>query len=220
MKTWMKDTMSKIHLELLDEKRKEVLHILKSFNGYGFLTGGTALALQINHRKSVDFDIFVSKEINNHLRKKAKDVFGSTQIHVDNGDQLTFSTPDHIEITFLWYYYKALKPTIKTSSISLSSVADILADKAHTIGRRAVWRDYVDIFYVIHEKITTLPNIVISAERKFGSDFSSVLFLQQLAYFDDFEASPVDFTNKDYSPDYIKKFLSDETEKYTLNALK
>lgn len=51
---------------------------------------------------------------------------------------------------------------------SLASVKDIAADKAHTIGRRAAWRDYVDIFCLIKEKHLTLAQIIKLAKEKVG----------------------------------------------------
>ena len=53
-----------IHKEVLSEEQLEVLDIVKHFCSEGFyLAGGTALALQIGHRKSVDFDLFKNSEI-------------------------------------------------------------------------------------------------------------------------------------------------------------
>ena len=139
--------MSKIYLDLLDENRKKIFSTLSIFKPLGYLAGGTALALQINHRISEDFDIFVNKAIDNNLRLKIKKTFGEVSFYVNTDDQISFETNNHVKITFLWYYFKPLKQFIDTDSLSLVSVDDIAADKAITIGRRAVWRDYVDIFF-------------------------------------------------------------------------
>src|SRR3989344_7052484 len=141
--------MSKIHQEFFDKDRLEVYNQLIHFQNIGYLAGGTALALQINHRISVDFDIFVSSAISNQLRLKAERVFGNLKYYVESSDQISFTTEKNINITFVWYYFPLLLPKIPTSSIQLAYISDIAADKAHTIGRRAVWRDYVDLFYII-----------------------------------------------------------------------
>lgn len=144
--------MSKIYLELLDKKRQEVFRRLSQFKKQGYLAGGTALALQVNHRKSVDFDVFIRKAVDNVLRLKIEKIFDRQDFYVDTSNQISFKLAPDIGVTFVWYYYHSLYPLVKTSSLDLASVSDIAADKAHTIGRRAVWRDYVDFFFLFKEK--------------------------------------------------------------------
>lgn len=163
----MKDTMSKIYLEILDNERLIVFNKLKAFESEGYLAGGTALALQLNHRISEDFDVFVHHEIDNKLRLKVKEIFGDITFYVNSTDQISFITQNNVKVTFLWYYFKPLFPVVKTDSLSLASVNDILLDKAHTIGRRAVWRDYVDVFYLLKNVHVYLEKTVVMAGKKF-----------------------------------------------------
>ena len=146
--------MSKIHLETLDKSRLEAFQNLSPFKKYGYLAGGTALSLQITHRKSFDFDVFVKRQIDNKLKL-------------------------------------ATNPLIKTEFLDLASVADISADKAITIGRRAVWRDYVDFFVLLKEKYYGITEIINFAKKKFKGEFNEALFLQQLTYFKDVEEAPI-----------------------------
>ena len=67
--------MSKILLDILDESRKQVFLALSHFKGKGYLGGGTALALQLGHRRSVDFDIFINTPIKDSLRREIKKNF-------------------------------------------------------------------------------------------------------------------------------------------------
>lgn len=207
--------MSKIYLDILDEPRKQVFSTLSYFKKEGYLSGGTALALQLGHRRSVDFDIFVKKPIGNSLRLKVKKYFSITGYHVDNQDQLTFTTKEAIEITYLWYYFVPVKPLVTTESISLSSISDIAADKAITLGRRAMWRDYIDIFYLLKKKILTLSQLAELAKKKFGNEFNEVLFLQQLSYFGDVKAMPIDFIDETFSDKEIVTFLTADVTKRT-----
>lgn len=55
--------MSKIYLEILDKERIKIFQKMGDFKRIGYLAGGTALALQIKHRKSFDFDIFTLKSM-------------------------------------------------------------------------------------------------------------------------------------------------------------
>lgn len=216
----MKITMSKIHLESLDKKRQEIFHQLSSFRNIGYLAGGTALTLQLNHRVSEDFDIFINKTVDNKLRLKVKEIFGEVNYYVDNSDQISFITKNGVKITFLWYYYNRLFSTVKTPIISLASVTDISADKAQTLGRRAVWRDYVDLFFLMKTKVMTLVKIISSAQKKFKGEFIETQFLEQLSYFKDLQISPVDFIKKTYSLFEIKSFLENQVKIYVKQNLK
>lgn len=212
--------MSKIFLEILDTKRRKIFDNLFQFRKYGYLAGGTALTLQINHRKSFDFDVFIKNPISNHLRLKAKKIFGQINFYVDNSDQISFKTKEGISITFVWYYYKTIRPLVKTRSLSLASYFDIAADKAHTIGRRAIWRDYVDFFFLLKRKIVNIEKIIKLAKKKFGNDFNEVLFLEQLSYFGDLKETPIQYIGGSYLASEIKSFLENQVELYVKKTLK
>lgn len=211
--------MSKIYLEVLDKNRSVVFLKLKAFQNEGYLAGGTALALQLNHRISEDFDVFINREIDNKLRLKVKGIFGDVTFYVNSADQISFVTQENIKVTFLWYYFNTLYPTIPTTSLSLASVNDIALDKAITVGRRAVWRDYVDMFYLLKNKNIDLGELIKFASKKFKGEFVSTQFLEQLRYFDDIKTVPIEFVEKKYSDDEIKSFLQQKVEEYLKKIL-
>lgn len=210
----MNNFMLKIHPELLDKNRLKIFNQLAVFENYGYLGGGTALSLQILHRKSFDFDIFVKKPISNQLRLKIKKVWQGAKFSLNTSDQLNLKTKDAVDITFVWYYFQPFFPEIKTSSISLASVFDIAADKAYTIGRRAAWRDYVDLFFLLQKKLITLDRIINLAKKKFSGEFNETLFLQQLSYFKDVTITPIEFIDKSYEVIQIQSFLEKQVEDY------
>lgn len=206
--------MSKIYPEILDKKRREIFGKLSKFKNCGYLAGGTALALQIKHRKSLDFDIFVQKAITNHLRLKAKRTFGKVNFYINTGDQISFTIKDDVSVTLVWYYHKNLTPLVKTNSISLASVLDIAADKAHTIGRRAAWRDYVDLFFLLKKGIVDLRKVINLSEKKFKGEFNEALFLDQLIYYGDLKVAAIEFFKEPHTPSEIKGFLRETVARY------
>lgn len=212
--------MSKIFLEILDIERQKVFKNLGPFKEIGYLAGGTALALQIKHRLSFDLDIFIFKAIDNKLKQKVESVFDQNKYYVDTTDQISFTTKENISITFVWYYPQPLLPLIQTPSISLASTSDIAADKAHTLGRRAIWRDYVDIYFFLKLNLLTLEQIISLAEKKFGNEFNQALFLQQLVYFKDLKTSPITFLHSSPTTFQIQTFLSKKVEAYLKKVLK
>lgn len=211
--------MSKIHLEILDKERQKTLQLLSHFKQYGYLGGGTALSLQIAHRESFDFDVFVNKPIGAMLKKKVREIFGDVAYYVNSSEQISFQTKENIHITFLWYYFDSIFPYVPTEFLSLAAIKDIAADKAHTIGRRAVWRDYVDFFFLLKQRWVTLQEIISLAKKKFKGEFNEVLFLQQLSYFKDVEVVPITYINESFSEKQIEAFLEGQVEHYIKNLL-
>ena len=156
---------------------------------------------------SEDFDVFINREIDNKLRLKVKKIFGEVIFSVNSTDQISFTTHNGVKVTFLWYYFKPLNSTVLTASLSLASIDDITSDKAQTIRRRAVWRDYVDIFYLLKNKYVDFNKTIKMAHEKFKGEFVSTQFLEQLRYFDDVKTVPIEFVKKKYTDDEIKSYL-------------
>lgn len=207
--------MSEIYLEILDPKRQSVFDKLAAFDEIGYLAGGTALALQLKHRKSYDFDIFVNKPLTRQFFHKVTSVLGSqVKPRVNTADLLLLNTENNIQVDFVHYWYKLLQPTIKTSSIQLATIEDIATDKAHTIGHRGAWRDYVDVFILLKNKRIQLKQLIKLAQQKFGSEFAPHLFLQQLTYYKDLPNYAIEFITDSYSDDEIKKFLVETVKTY------
>lgn len=206
--------MSKIHLEILDLERKQILQSLKTFKDTCYLAGGTALALQTGHRLSVDFDLFTPKPLGNILRKQIRDTFGDVRFYINSEDQISFSSKQNISITFLYYWFPLIRPKVATNSVSYASIIDIISDKAQTLGRRAVWRDYADIFYVLKHNITSLETIIVNACQKFGGEFVKEQFLEQLVYFEDVEIVKINWIKEQYAANDIKSFLEKFVQDY------
>lgn len=217
----MRGFISKISLDVLTKTEQDVFSKLSLFKTYGYLAGGTALALQLKHRRSYDFDVFVKKPIQRLLRRKVDKVFGKVDFYVDTSEQISFKTREAIAVTFFTYYFPRIAPSVRggtIDTISLASVLDIAADKAHAIGRRAVWRDYVDLFIVLRKGVA-LGYLCELAKEKFGGAFNEALFLEQLCYFKDTSETPIEFLKEFYTPSEIKSFLEKEVEKYVRKIL-
>jgi hypothetical protein len=90
----------KIHLDVLNKKRQELLTKLLPYTKDFILAGGTALALQINHRESYNFDFFSSSPILKNSIEKISQTVKIATISVDSSDELTFFTENEIKVTF------------------------------------------------------------------------------------------------------------------------
>ena len=212
--------MSQVYFEVFTEAEKKEFPKLAKFAKIGILAGGTALALQIKHRCSYDFDIFCSDELSKNLSRQARDIFGKLTIVNRFEDNLTFITSSGAKITFVYYPFPSLYPNISTSVIKLFHWRDIALDKAYTIGRRAQYRDYVDLFFLMKEKKITIDWIIKNAVKKFESEFPKKIFLEQIVYFKDLKIFPVEFLREKYTPGEIKSFFEKVAEQYIKNIFK
>lgn len=185
----------KIFFNILDEERKEVFKKLSNFKEFGYLAGGTALALQLGHRISFDFDIFCNKEISGQILNKLRKEFKIEKILINNSDELTFIAKGDIKITFLYYPFVFKGELIKIKAgIDLLSIKNIAIAKAYALNRRNSFRDYVDLYFILKKKKITLDEINKNAEKVFGELFSRKLFLSQLLYTDDIRKEELENT--------------------------
>lgn len=205
-----------MHPEALSEKNQETFIRLKSFPEF-YLAGGTALALQIGHRKSIDFDLFSSGEISKDLFTQVKRSFADkiVDLSVNNQDELTVFI-DNTKITFLKYPFTILLDLIDHEGVKLLNVKEIAATKAYAIGRRGSFKDYVDLYFVILEGHSSLSEIVEMAEKKYSNEFKARLFLEQLIYLEDIEEEDIIFLKKKVGKDEIKNLLETEVKKIKL----
>ena len=85
---------------------------------------------------------------------------------------------------------EGIKSVIKTNTISLFHLDDLVASKAYTIGRRNTWRDYVDLFFIL--KRLPLTELLAALSKKLPS-LDQNLVLKALVSFDDVTLEPIDF---------------------------
>ncbi len=205
-----------MHLEALSDKGKGILSALKNLNDF-YLAGGTALALQIGHRKSVDFDFFSEKEIKEDLFDKVRSMFSqhSVSLSVNNPDELTIFI-DGIKTTFLKYPFPLLLKLVDYEGIKLLGIKEIAATKAYTIGRRGSYKDYVDLYFVMLEKYSDLNEIIELAEAKYGDIFNARLFLEQLVYLEDVKDTEIMFLKQAVGKKEIEDFFRGAIQCLTL----
>ncbi len=208
------------YLDQLDLDRQEAFKKLKHFASDFVLAGGTAIMLQIGHRLSFDFDCFSTSPLSPTLARKVRRVFGKIILpRVRTSEQLTFSTEKSVEVTFVYHPYKMLKQPIQTGYMPILHLDDLAANKAYTIGRRGVWRDYIDLFFLLKWKFYRVEKIIALAEKKFEGEFNDKLFLEQLAYFKDVDTIPITFLKESYEVSEIQSFLEEQVAKYISRIL-
>jgi hypothetical protein len=196
--------------QILTRKQQELLPYINTFGRTFYLAGGTAVALHIGHRRSIDFDLFTRSELRKSLinKKLANIPFKKVKLHEDI-DQLHL-TINGVKITFLNFPYSIDHPVKLKQKISAPTLLTLSSMKAFTLGRRAKWKDYVDLYFILKDYYT-IVEINEEAKKVFGELFSEKLFREQLAFHRDIDYSEsVEFLSPAPSEDEIRKFLIDK----------
>ena len=196
-----------MHLEAIPKENKNIFSKLDNFKDF-YLAGGTALALQMGHRISVDFDFFSDNEISKNLLSKVKKVFEDTKINisVNNPDELTVFI-NETKLTFLKYPFPVISDFIEHQNVKLLNIKEIAASKAYTIGRRGSYKDYIDLYYMLFENYTNLNEIIEIAGEKYKDEFNDRLFLEQLIYLDDIVDEEIIFLKDKIGKKEMKAFF-------------
>lgn len=92
--------------------------------------------------------------------------------------------------------------------IKLPDLLTLAAMKAFALGRRAKWKDYVDLYFIFKAH-HTISEITMRGVEIFGNEFNEKIFRVQLAYFEDIDYSETISYKKGFSTDdeIIKKAL-------------
>jgi len=205
--------------DILDKKRKEILPLFNKFKKDFYLAGGTALALQLGHRDSADFDFFSQKKINTlNLFEDLRRIFkGHKIIKIqEEKNTLTVIIDENIKVSFFTYPYFLLYKTINEKNLKLASVRDIGCMKLSAVVNRATNKDYIDLYFILHE--IPLAELLILAKLKFP-ELDKNLILKSLTYFKDLDCGQIKFKhNHKLSFNTVKKYLKIEVNKVALKS--
>lgn len=153
------------------------------------LVGGTAIALHLGHRRSIDFDLFSPKRFTHaSLASRIRTAFGSHQVIAKTPDELTVYIR-RVKLTFYHYPFAIPFPHRVEKNLSMPDLLTLAAMKAYALGGRNKWKDYVDLYFIL--QAYTLGDVVAKAEELFGGEFNEKLFREQLAYHEDMNYSEV-----------------------------
>ena len=177
------------------------------FNDFS-LAGGTALALQIGHRISVDLDFFGKKDLI-EIDFQVELLKISRARPVSIAQHILIFYLNGVKVDFVNYPFPPIAPLLEIEGIRMQGLNDIAAMKLSAITNRGRKRDFYDLYFLLD--IFSLQELFDFYSLKFNNA-SELLVLKSLAYFDDAE--------KDEDPDLIKKGLTWEgVKKRILTAL-
>lgn len=173
-----------MHKEILTKEQVALLPVIGQFSKNFGLVGGTAVALQIGHRRSIDFDLFSSKPFDNlNIKRRLIKKIKIDKIFVNKKGEFTFITQG-VKITFFHYPFGIDYSQTLHHHIKMADLLTLAAMKAYALGQRAKWKDYIDLYFIMNKYHGIIP-IVKRAQAIFNQEFNEKLFRSQLTYLKD-----------------------------------
>jgi predicted nucleotidyltransferase component of viral defense system len=180
------------------------------------LYGGTALALRLAHRESIDFDFFSNRPF------RALELLAS--IAYLEGERITQQAENTLscevgagnEVVKTSFFgglslgQIEVPDRVETNGVAVASLTDIFAMKCATIPQRAETKDYLDIHALITLGKIDLARGLASARAIYGRQYNPVMTLQALSYFDDLT---------DPLPDKVRSELTEAVKSVSLQDL-
>lgn len=177
-----------------------------------YLAGGTALALQLGHRVSVDFDFFtrndfVPKDFSSQISKigkfKEEQASKGTVLGNFNGTKFSLFT----------YNYPLIFPAISYLSLNIADLRDIAAMKIDAVATRGAKRDFVDLYFICQSDYK-LTELLAFYNKKYGKLASNLVhILKSIVFFSDAEPEEMPNMLKRVAWDEVKAYFESEVAK-------
>jgi hypothetical protein len=196
-----------MHIQILNPDQTALLPLVKQYRKEFYLVGGTAIALHLGHRRSIDFDLFKFNPLKpTNIIKTISDFKTPYVITRRVTEQLNITIQD-VKFTFFQYPFKINASEKLDDILRLPSLLDLSAMKAYALGRRSKWKDYVDLYFILKGHYS-IKQISDQSSEIYGQLFSEKLFRAQLSFFDDIDFSePIEYIGEPIPEETIKEFL-------------
>lgn len=207
--------MPKLHTEVLRQPQRVLWDVLQHeapllcSRGF-YLAGGTALALQIGHRESQDFDFFSQMTDIEPIRAWIE-VMPDAVIR-DADAQTIHAEIAEVKVSFIaGYRYPLLLSAVRAGNLEIASVMDIALMKMLAITHRATLRDYLDLSVILRHHCT-LEELIEKSMEKYGPTFNVMLCLRAMVHFDDLDPETPRILDSSLKKSW-KKILQDSVKK-------
>ena len=192
-----------LHLSTLDTTTLELLRQLQRIPALckTRLVGGTALALQIGHRKSIDLDFFGKIEVEKDELVIALEQIGALTV-LKESPRIHIYLLNNVKIDIVDYQYSWVDDVVVKQGIRMASLKDIAAMKVTAIIGRGTKKDFVDIAFLL--RYFSMNDILDFYSQKYP-DGSIFMAMKSLAYFDDAEEDIMPYMLTDITWENIKQ---------------
>jgi hypothetical protein len=171
---------------------EELIDVPEAFTLYG----GTAIALHLGHRQSVDFDFFSATSFAPDQLYRTISFLDGTEILQSRPDTLTClierGAPVQVSFFGLPGLGRVAEPLIAPDNqLKVAALVDLAGMKAATVPHRAEAKDYLDLDAMLAAGAVNLPTALAAAKVIYGRQFNAQLTLKALCYFEDGDVSSI-----------------------------
>ena len=208
-----------MHLKCLTPAARKVLKVIAPVAAAkGFvLAGGTAVALHLGHRVSVDFDFFTMRSFRpDRLHQAINGLDLETLILQEEPGTLTLSA-DGVKMSFFHYPYAFLEATSTLQGIQIAGLVDIASMKLMAMMQRGAKRDYVDLYWILQD--IPFSKIAANMINRYGANrVNSLVIGKALVFFQDADADPDPaYLGKRIAWAKVKKYFIDHVKQFVLD---
>jgi len=180
-------------MQILPKSQQKLWDELRAAQDLHFtLYGGTAIALQLGHRTSIDFDFFSDRPLDKNSLKATFPFFQKGITLQDRSDSVTLSievisNKPPVKISFFGGLdFGRVGEPLQTEDqiLRVASLDDLMAHKLKVILQRSEAKDYLDIAAMINAKVS-LEKGLASAKALFGNAFQPSESLKACIFFED-----------------------------------
>jgi hypothetical protein len=177
-----------------------------------YLAGGTAAALHLGHRLSIDFDFFTTKAF--EPQRVVEQLAALGKFVAETAEKGTvFGNFEGVKFSLFLYPYSVLFPFQVYLSLKVADLRDIAAMKLQAISARGLKRDFIDLYFICQGG-QPLREVFDFYQQKYGKLSSNLFHLQKsLVYFEDAEIDEMPQMLKPASWNDIKAFFEAEVKK-------
>jgi predicted nucleotidyltransferase component of viral defense system len=191
-------------LEKIADK-KDIL--LKKF----YLAGGTALAIELGHRESIDLDWFMEGDYSTSVLKNKLANLGKFELDSEEPGTVNGKL-DKVKVSFFRYNYGLAFPLIDFFGVKLADECDIAAMKIDAISSRGSKKDFIDLYFLLEKY--PLKKLLGFFEKKYKNiKYNRLHILKSLVYFEDADAEPMPVMFKKADWGMVKKTIEAEVKK-------
>ena len=205
-----------IYWDALTKETRELYQLVANlpFISDFYLAGGTGLALQIGHRFSVDLDFFnhSPESVDNEQRRAILNILKpEPSIKIIWDKEGTFVADwKNVGISFFRLdQHPLVTPPVLIDKIRVATIEEIGAMKLAAVLSRGTRKDYIDLYFILHQ--TPLLHLFEVAATKYPHNSAFFTFaVRALAYFDDAESDPMPRMIKNVKWNEVKEYLDEK----------
>lgn len=202
-----------MYKETLSENTRIVLEKVALLATPFYLAGGTALALELGHRISIDLDFFNKDTFSVPMLVEKLKTIGNLKIE-DRSEDTFNGIIDGVKVSFFKYPYELLFETKEYNGVNLADERDIAAMKILAISDRGSKKDFVDLFILL-KKYPLVDILAFFNEKYKDYNYNMLHILKSMMYFFDADLDPEPVYIHPISWIEVKKVIKNIVDEYT-----